>query len=301
MRGSALVGMVAYHGAWDLHAFGLLDADPNASPAWRIFGNGIAGLFLALSGFGLSLSGRQDASLRRTGLRLGRIAVAAVLVTVATRLAVPAAPIWFGILHCMVVTNAVALALRSLPTLAVLAAAAVAWAAPSLLRGTVGAGWNWTGLSMLEPATLDFRPVLPWLAPVLLGMVLGRSAVAEWQWPGRKARPIAWPLTWAGRHSLLVYLLHQPLLLGALVLAFGMAPRPGGGVDALQDQEQARSFLQQCRDACVSRGSDRELCASTCHCVLTGALRHVAPPRLQGWPIAGMPRHSLDDAIALCR
>lgn len=297
LRGAALVGMIAYHAAWDLHAFGMSAVDPGADPGWRWLGRGVATVFLALSGFSLSLAIAQGRSGRAMMGRLVRIAIAAALVSAATLVLSPRTPIWFGILHCIVVTNMIAIALRSMPSALLLGTAAAALAAPSALSGIVGSGWAWTGLAATEPATLDFRPVLPWLAPVLAGMVLGRSAMSRWSdLRALMARPLR-PLASAGRHSLAIYLIHQPVLFAALlVLSHGGVGRDAPA-EILRDPKQASAFLRQCRSHCSTTGGDEALCRSTCHCVLTALARPAgAAERMRAG--AGI---DLDAAVAACK
>ena len=113
-RGLAIAGMVAFHLDWDLAYLGFVATSPAASPAWMFFGNTVAATFLCLSGVGLALArplGRVRA-LRRIGI----IAGAALTVTLSTLWLFPEDAITFGILHCIVVTNLVALVLRDAPT-----------------------------------------------------------------------------------------------------------------------------------------------------------------------------------------
>jgi uncharacterized membrane protein len=84
---------------------------------------------------------------------------------------------------------------------------------------------NWIGLMTHKPATEDYVPLLPWFGVLLIGMFAGRyfwrgaarSAVLDWQANGTVGRA----LIWAGRHSLAIYMVHQPLLIGVLYLAVG--------------------------------------------------------------------------------
>lgn len=299
LRGIALMGMVAYHAAWDLHAFAITETDPGQNGGWRLLGRGVAGLFLVLSGFGLSLAARHGVSVRTTALRLGRIAAAAGVVSLVTWVAVPEAPIWFGILHCIVVTNVLALAMRPLPSSVLLAAAACAFAAPIALHGAVGPGWAWIGLAASEPATLDFRPILPWLAPVLIGMVLGRTALATMPDPAWLPSSATKPLVWAGRRSLLVYLSHQPLMIAVLTMMVGTASLQGPSSEGLRNPEQATAFLQQCHNACSAKGGDDAFCRSTCHCVLTTAV--IGSEGARSRAIFSDAAPDLNAAVALCR
>jgi uncharacterized membrane protein len=68
-----------------------------------------------------------------------------------------------------------------------------------------------------KPATEDYVPLFPWLGVVLIGIFAGawvagrdRTVIASLQ----RFAP-AW-LAFLGRHSLLVYMVHQPVLLGIL-------------------------------------------------------------------------------------
>jgi uncharacterized membrane protein len=71
-----------------------------------------------------------------------------------------------------------------------------------------------------KPATEDYVPVIPWFGVVLIGIFLGNCLqrrpalqfVRTIQLPGSLAAGLA--LT--GRHSLLIYMLHQPIMLGLL-------------------------------------------------------------------------------------
>ena len=78
---------------------------------------------------------------------------------------------------------------------------------------------NWVGLVTRKPVTEDYVPLLPWLGVLLWGLAAG-----QWLLAHRRAvlsGPVPWPalgrrLAWLGRWPLLVYMLHQPLLIGAL-------------------------------------------------------------------------------------
>ena len=80
----------------------------------------------------------------------------------------------------------------------------------------------WLGLPPVAYATFDYFPLLPWFGLILLGVWLGGLLYAG----GRRGFPLpdlggALPvrlLDFLGRHSLLIYLIHQPILMGALGL-----------------------------------------------------------------------------------
>ncbi len=82
-----------------------------------------------------------------------------------------------------------------------------------------GRTWGWVGFATVKPITEDYVPLFPWTGVMLVGIGFGQMLVRN------RFRAIA-PLArlprvfeWLGRHSLAVYMLHQPLLLGMLFLA----------------------------------------------------------------------------------
>lgn len=100
-----------------------------------------------------------------------------------------------------------------------LCAAAILLAFITSARSVFQSGWlAWTGLGMEVRPSMDFIPMVPWLAPFLLGIAVAKFAPPvrlEPRWP--QCFPVQ-ALAWPGRHSLAVYLVHQPVLL-ALVWA----------------------------------------------------------------------------------
>lgn len=156
--------------------------------------------------------------------RFLRVAGAAALITVATVVAIPEAFVFFGILHAIALASLLGMVLLGLPAWALLALAALAFAAPGSLRAALFDPWWmwWTGLQTVPVRAVDYVPLAPWLGPFLLGLAAGRIGTGLGLWT-RLARwrggALAGWLSWPGRHSLVVYLLHQPVLIAGLWLA----------------------------------------------------------------------------------
>jgi len=77
---------------------------------------------------------------------------------------------------------------------------------------------RWVGLVTRKPVTEDYVPVLPWLGVLLWGLAAGRELLARapaWLQGGLPSALS--PLALLGRWSLSFYMLHQPLLIGALM------------------------------------------------------------------------------------
>jgi uncharacterized membrane protein len=73
------------------------------------------------------------------------------------------------------------------------------------------------------PATEDYVPLLPWFGVVLIGMFIGKTLFDDrpmvWlSWNSQQ--PVARWLAFGGRHSIHVYILHQPVFIGVLSLWF---------------------------------------------------------------------------------
>lgn len=218
-RTVALLGMAVFHLAFDLEMFGHLAPGTTVSGGWAIFARLVAGSFLFLSGVSLVLA--HGGAIRWPGVwrRLGRLAAAAALVSGATWLAFPQAFVFFGILHSIALCSLIGLALIRLPGLVLLALAVAVLAVDrSLALEVMNPRWlAWTGLGSVAPLAVDFVPVFPWLGAVLAGMGAAKLAAAAgfWTWAGRLAEgPVLRRLAWPGRHSLLIYLIHQPVLIG---------------------------------------------------------------------------------------
>jgi len=269
-RGLAVVSMVVFHLIWDLGNFGYVDADLPFSPGVKLFGHAIAESFLFVAGVALVLAHARNASWRPFWRRIGVVAGAAGLVSLGTYLVFPQAFVFFGILHCIALASLLAAPLLGAPWPAAALAALLAAAAPSLFASqSLDAPWFWwTGLSSFEPPTNDYRPIFPWSAGLFAGVAAARFCGAFGLRAPFADRGAA-PLNWLGRHSLAIYLLHQPLLFGLFtgLAALGSAPRAAEG-DA---------FLAACELQCAVSGGAAEVCQPACACTAARAAQEAIP------------------------
>jgi uncharacterized membrane protein len=78
---------------------------------------------------------------------------------------------------------------------------------------------DWAGLVTRKPVTEDYVPLLPWIGVAWWGLAAGQLVLARHPWLATGSIPgAARPLAILGRWSLSFYMLHQPLLIGALLL-----------------------------------------------------------------------------------
>ena len=202
LRTVAIVCMIAYHLLFDLWYFYNGGTDPTVG-AWSGFRIAVASLFLLLAGasFVISARGRtRRAVWLRTFRRAGLVLACALLVSAATFLTDPGTFIRFGILHLIGVSLLLLPFFRSLK----------AW---NILPGTLA-----LLLRLPPPAfrTLDYYPLFPWFGVILIGMGIGHALYGTGKRRPEPITPLVAALTSPGRHSLAIYMLHQPVLLGIL-------------------------------------------------------------------------------------
>lgn len=215
--------MIAYHFSFDLDYLGIKSIFVTEG-WWRVFARSIAILFLLLVGIGLSISNaRQPARTHREYLlRGGKILGCGMLVTAATLLVVPEAFIFFGILHLIGFS-------------VMLAPWFFRFGWWNLFFGAISIGignylnerivtttaFAWLGIPHYGMNTLDWFPLLPWFGVVLLGLAIGgflyQQGKPRWQvGKNMEKNALARMLALVGRKSLVIYLVHQPILLGML-------------------------------------------------------------------------------------
>jgi len=222
VRGSAIIAMVLFHLFYDLDFMGYYDIDA-ASGFWWAFPRAIASVFIFIAGVSLALSyssGKRD--FRHYAFRGLWIFMWGLAITFVTYAAVPYAYIRFGILHFMGLA-----AVLSYPLLKgrvmnlvlgfilialgfILKAVSVPY--PYLI---------WLGVKPYFFRTLDYFPLFPWFGVLLVGIAAGNFFYPEHRRRiGLRELPHLEPLCFLGRHSLMIYLVHQPVLL-LLVYSIG--------------------------------------------------------------------------------
>ena len=223
LRGVAIVWMAVFHFCFDLNHFGLWEPRQffPRDPFWTTQRTAIVSLFLLCAGLGqaVALQAVQGWCFdRRFWRRWAQVAGCAVLVSAGSALMFPNSWISFGVLHGVAV----------MLLLARLAAPLRAWlwplgalclVLPHLVQHPFfdSRATNWLGLVTRKPFTEDFVPVLPWLGVMLWGLAAG-----QWLLQHRRdvlagaLSSLLQPLAVLGRWSLSFYMLHQPVLIGAL-------------------------------------------------------------------------------------
>jgi uncharacterized membrane protein len=224
LRGIAIVWMALFHFCYDLDHFRFIDEDFRGDPFWTWQRTAIVTLFMACAGLSQAVAHEQRQGWPRFWRRWAQVAACAVLVSIGSWIMFPRSWISFGVLHgialMLIVARLAAPAGRWLWLLG-LVALLLPHAVQHPFFDTRAS--NWIGLVTRKPVTEDYVPLLPWLGVMLWGMAAGQWVLEQRRsWlTGALARALK-PLALLGRWSLSFYMLHQPVLIGALMLVLAL-------------------------------------------------------------------------------
>lgn len=290
-RGLALVAMAAYHACWDLNYYGLITVGIGIDPVWITLQRSILTAFLLLAGAGLALGHANGIKWRPFWRREAMLVAAALAVSAGTWFLFQNDLAYFGVLHMIALGSLLALPFVVLPIWIGAAAAAVALLAPALYSSDLfDPRWlDWIGFFKITPETADLVPVFPWLGVMLIGLLgmrlLHNSSAFTWSSRNWAVRILGF----AGRWSLIIYLLHQPLL-------FGIVTPIANWVQSSEQVKEA-SFTQSCLQSCGTGQGKAEgagaaqFCTAYCHCALNMTVEN---------DLWNAPAQSLKDMSALC-
>ncbi|MES3014440.1 MAG: heparan-alpha-glucosaminide N-acetyltransferase [Pseudomonadota bacterium] len=219
LRGFAVVWMALFHFCFDLAHFRVIDADFYRDPLWTTQRTVIVSLFLFCAGLGQAIAAEQGQRWARFWRRWGQVAGCALLVSAGSALMFPRNWVSFGVLH-------------GLALMLIVGRLSAGWGrwlwplglAALLLPQFVRHPWfdsrwtDWVGLVTHKPVTVDWVPLLPWLGELWWGLAAGQWLLQRRRgWLTDALPATCRPLVLLGRWSLSFYMLHQPVLIGALL------------------------------------------------------------------------------------
>ncbi len=216
MRTLAIVLMVIFHFIYDLKFFHFISSDIPDGSGWQQFRWLIISLFFLCLGASLTLAYKQRFRPKKFFVRVLQIAGAAGVISIGSYLFIPKNWIFFGVLHFLAVSSLIGILFIHHPKIS------IGLGALFLITGAlqiVPTRWPFHLLfDNLPSYTNDYVAFVPWFGMVLLGIGL---AHANWFLKDPAKNLISYEKkwwVWPGKHSLSIYLLHQPLLMGALYL-----------------------------------------------------------------------------------
>ncbi len=229
-RGVAILMMIVFHTVFDLNFFAILPVEI-ATGFWRYFAMATASLFLVVAGISLVVSHARATAhlagfaLAQKYLRRGAgILALGLLITLATWLYLQKGFIIFGILHLIGVSVMLSVLFFRFGKYNILLGL-LCIAGGSVTGSIHGPLWLLPfGITPDSFTSVDYTPLFPWFGAVLVGMGAGDILYAGGI--RRFAVPclpdfFPWKLTFLGRHSLVIYLVHQPVIILLLAAVTG--------------------------------------------------------------------------------
>lgn len=265
-RGVAILAMIVYHFTWDLGYLHFIALDVTVEPGWIAFQKLIVGTFLFLTGISLALAHGDNIRWSAFWRRFALISGAALLVTVGTYVFSAESFVYFGVLHAIALFGLFALAFLRAPYWVLGSSVAFFLILPLFIQSPLFADrvLSWIGLWDVPPPTEDLVPVFPWFGVVLAGVFLARlgmdKGIVERLSNFSAGSAASRALVWLGRWSLVIYLVHQPLLLGGLTILSTIV-KPW-------ETRQAEDFVSSCEVSCYESSGYAAYCTAYCACAL---------------------------------
>jgi uncharacterized membrane protein len=228
LRGFGIIGMIFFHLLWDLDYFGILELNRgmyNTNITFQL-------LFFTLVGITLSVQSNKEKKLSKLtykkifshGIWLFTLGL---VINFVTFLVIPERPVLFGVLHCIGLSIILCIPflrfkksnlLLSIPIIIIgFFIRQYPIANPSHIHFFLG-----FYQPNLWQYTLDYFPILPWVGIVLFGLGLGnilyKDNKRQFNIPHIIHSRPSFFVSVLGRHSLIIYFSHQPIIMGAISL-----------------------------------------------------------------------------------
>ena len=214
LRATALVMMLVLNLVTDLNHFGIMNTE--TGDQWWWMARIAASLFVGISGVSYFLAHRLEYDFTKTSGRTKRLIFWAFVITIITYIFEPSAYVRFGVLHLLALASIVAFPVARKPEFA-LGIGLILLIIPLSSNSNL----VWLGLRETGFIAVDYFPLNPWLGIFFIGLALASRIYPE----GKPLTEIQWPERWLwfGRNTLTIYVIHQPILIGLLVLT-GQVP-----------------------------------------------------------------------------
>lgn len=220
LRGFAISIMIFFHLLWDLDYYGIFKLDKEMYG----YGSYFPPLFFILVGICLVISSQRKTT-KQLLVRGFTVFLMGMIITGITTIFIPERPVTFGALHCIGLSIVFSTVFLRFKVWNILPSSAI------MIGGMLIGKYNVQNPTFFHLAiglhradlwktTIDYFPLLPWLGVTLFGVALGnvlyKNGKRQFHFPEISHYKPVKAVSWLGKHSLVIYLLHQPVIIGAI-------------------------------------------------------------------------------------
>lgn len=211
LRGGGVVLMVLFHIGYDLAHFGYASYVTTRDIEWITFRGIVLSMFLLAVGMSAYLAYRDGIKYSKLIRTLVKLILVSVLISVGSYLAFPQNWIYFGVIHFIAVALVVSLIFVKTPKLSLVVGIVIivsylmGYSPFDYIFAYSVVQWN------IPSFTVDVVSFTPWFGVVLIGIFVMDKKIFGLKIQHNK---ITRRVAFLGRHSLAIYLLHQPMLFG---------------------------------------------------------------------------------------
>ena len=217
LRGFAIVLMAIFHFSYDLAIFRFVQIDFLGDPYWVGFRIVIVSIFLSMVGMSLYISYHKEIYLGKLIRRSKILILASIIISIGTYFTFPNQWIFFGIIHFVLVASFVGVIFVKIPfTSLIIGITIIILSNMGILHLNFLMNWS-RELFNLPSYTMDLVPFFPWIGVVFIGIYLQYQNLFGFKFSQSKIKNI---LSYLGKHSLAIYLIHQPILFSIVWLYY---------------------------------------------------------------------------------
>jgi uncharacterized membrane protein len=228
-RGIAVILMITYHIIYDLNFFHIISVNLFEG-FFLLFLYPIGATFLFLVGISLTLSYAKAETVMTKRQRHWKFLERGVfifglgmLVTLGTWAYLGQGYVVFGVLHCIGLSILLAYPLLRFRVPVLMLGVIFIVIGIFLRTFTVEFPWLlWLGFVPSTFSSVDYVPLLPYFGIVLLGIFAGNSiytrGVRRFSLKDHSSFTPVRGLSFIGRHALVIYFLHEPIIVGLIML-----------------------------------------------------------------------------------
>ncbi|MDF1882863.1 DUF1624 domain-containing protein [Sulfurimonas sp. SAG-AH-194-C21] len=220
-RGVAIVLMVTFHFCFDLKNFGYVDFDLKHGDFWKYFRYLIVSMFILSAGISAHLTHENSINTKKLFKRVLLLSGASIIVSVGSYTQFPTSWIYFGILHFFLLVTILGLPFLRIPKISLFLGIFII-----LAYNMSWINMHWLYSFLEEPLLLpksytqDLVSLVPWFGVYILGLTAGHFKLQETFLNFdilNDTNKINTLLSFLGKHSFIIYLLHQIVLFSMFI------------------------------------------------------------------------------------